>query len=227
MCGRFTLRSPAVVLADHFDVAIEGELAPRYNIAPTQLVSAVRKGSTDDARRFVALRWGLVPHWAKDVSVGNRMINARAETVAQKPAFRTAFRRRRCLIPADGYFEWQKRGKTKQPYYFRMQDDSPLAFAGLWESWRGEADQQAVESCTIITTEANALTRPIHDRMPVILEPACYDVWLDAAVDNIEALLPLLRPLPADAMTADPVSTHVNSPRNDDPRCIEVVKELF
>jgi putative SOS response-associated peptidase YedK len=153
------------------------------------------------------------------------MINARAETVAEKPAFRAAFRRRRCLIPADGYFEWQKRGKTKQPYFFHLRDDSPLAFAGLWESWRGGSGQEVVESCTIITTEANSLARPIHNRMPVILEPDAYGLWLDAAVQDAESLGPLLRPFDCDALVADPVNTHVNSPRHDDPKCVEVVEE--
>ena len=227
MCGRFTLRSPAESLALHFSCDIEGELAPRYNIAPTQMVSAVRRQAEDVNARFATLRWGLVPSWAKDLSIGSRMINARAETVAEKPAFRAAFRRRRCLIPADGYFEWLKRGRTKQPYYFRMRDESPLAFAGLWETWQGGADQAAIESCTIITTEANELARPIHDRMPVILEPDHYELWLDPQERDPDVLRPLLRTFQSDAMVVDPVSTRVNSPRIDDPKCIQVVRELF
>ena len=227
MCGRFTLRSRAESLARHFSCEIEGELAPRYNIAPTQMVSVVRRQIEDVKARLAMLRWGLVPSWAKDLSIGNRMINARAESVADKPAFRAAFRRRRCLIPADGYFEWLKRGKKKQPYYFRMRDESPLAFAGLWETWRGDTAQAVIESCTIITTEANELARPIHDRMPVILEPDQYELWLDPQEQDPEVLRPLLRTFPSDALAVDPVSTHVNSPRNDDPKCIQVVRELF
>jgi putative SOS response-associated peptidase YedK len=227
MCGRFTLHSRAAALARHFSCEIEDEFAPRYNIAPTQMVSAIRMQAEDTHPRFVTLRWGLVPSWAKDLSIGNRMINARAETVADKPAFRAALRRRRCLIPADGYFEWLKKGKTKQPYYFRMRDESPLAFAGLWETWRSGDDQEATESCTIITTEANELARAIHNRMPAILEPGRYNVWLDPQEQDPKVLCPLLRTFESDAMVVDPVSTHVNSPKNDDAKCIQVIRGLF
>jgi putative SOS response-associated peptidase YedK len=168
------------------------------------------------------LRWGLIPSWAKDPAIGNRMINARAETVAEKPAFRAAFRRRRCLVVADGFYEWARGGKPRQPYFIRMHDDRPFAFAGLWESWQGP-DEGPVESCTLLTTEPNELLEPIHNRMPLILGEDDYDQWLDPALQRPDALQPLLRPLPSDQMTAEKISTYVNSPANDDPRCIEPV----
>ena len=163
------------------------------------------------------LHWGLVPSWADDPKIGNRMINARAETAADKPSFRTAMRRRRCLIVADGFYEWQTIGKRRQPMYIHMRDGRPFAFAGLWESWEG-ADHSALESCTILTTSANDLVRPIHDRMPVIIAPADYARWLDPAVQQAEPILPLLRPYPAEEMEAYAVSTRVNSPARDDER---------
>ncbi len=222
MCGRFTLRTPASAVVDHF--AVEGEvppLTPRYNIAPTQAVAVVR---IDDRggqprRELAALRWGLIPHWAKDTSIGNRMINARAETVAGKPAYRAALRRRRCLLPADGFYEWRRTGGRKQPYFIGLDGDGLFAFAGLWESWEGP-DHSHIESCTVLTTEANELVRPIHDRMPVILPPANYRLWLDPAEQDPATLLPLLGPFPADQMKACPVGTLVNSPANDRPECI-------
>jgi putative SOS response-associated peptidase YedK len=227
MCGRFTLRTPAAILAQRLDCEIDADLPPRYNIAPTQDIAVVRRQADEAKRRMAMVRWGLIPAWAKDASLGNRMINARAETVAEKPAFRTAFRRRRCLVAADGYFEWMKREKTKQPYYIRMQDERPFAFAGLWETWRDRDADETVESCTIITTEANELTRPIHDRMPVILADRDFELWLDPQQQDVEALQPLLRPYPSTGMAADPVDRIVNNPRNDGPACIRIVSELF
>ncbi len=221
MCGRFTLRAPASAIAEHF--GLPGEvppMAPRYNIAPSQPVPAVRLHSTATPQRgLVRLRWGLIPHWAKDPAIGNRMINARAETVARKPAYKAAFRRRRCLVPADGFYEWRKNGRRRQPYFIRLPDDGLFAIAGLWESWEGP-DHSVVESCTLLTTEPNELVRPIHNRMPVILPPEHYDCWLDPAEQNLARLAPLLRPYPADLLRADRVSTLVNSPRNDSPECI-------
>lgn len=225
MCGRFTLRTPATVLTEQLllDLGVEEipELSPRYNVAPTQAIAVVRE-LADEGRRCELLRWGLVPSWAKDVSIGNRMINARAETVAEKPAFRTAFRRRRCLVLADGYFEWKKEGAKKQPYYIRMRDESPFAFAGLWERWSPGGDDAALDTCTLITTDANDLTRSIHDRMPVILAPNDYALWLDPRLDDKPRLTALLRPYDSEAMIADPVSTRVNNPKHDDPACIEL-----
>jgi putative SOS response-associated peptidase YedK len=153
------------------------------------------------------------------------MINARAETVAEKPAFRSAFKRRRCLVPADGYYEWKKIGKQKQPYYIRLRGDEPFAFAGLWERWR-DAEDQALDTCTIITTNANSLTRSIHDRMPVILDSADYDIWLEPTEQEKDKLLQLLQPYESGEMVVDPVSQHVNNVRNDDPACIEILKSL-
>ena len=171
-------------------------------------------------RQLAWLRWGLVPSWARDTAIGNRLINARAETAAEKPAFRAAFRSRRCLIVADGFYEWQRAGNRKQPYFFHLRDDRPFAFAGLWEVWE-TPDRSRVESCTLLTTVANGLVRPIHDRMPVILAAADYTPWLDAGVEEPKRLASLLGPYPSEAMAADPVGPRVNSPGNDDPGCIE------
>ncbi len=222
MCGRFTLRTNAASLVGQFAADLPFDVPLRYNIAPTQLVASVRIQPDEAARQWQMVRWGLIPSWAKEASIGNRMINARAETVADKPAFRSAWRRRRCLIPADGYYEWQKTGKSKQPYYIRMQDDVPFAMAGLWERWTNPEKGEIVESCTIITTDANELTRPVHDRMPVILNAADYEMWLDPRLPSPDPLRELLRPFDSHAMRADPVDTYVNSPRNDGPRCIQV-----
>ena len=215
MCGRFTLRTPAHRLAEAFGVRELPNLRPRYNIAPSQDVVAIRRAA--DGRELVSLRWGLIPFWAKEAAIGNRMINARAETAAGKPAFRAAFRRRRCLVAADGFYEWQKTdGGPKQPYFIRLADDAPFAIAGLWERWSAP-DGEAVESCTLLTTGANDLLRPIHDRMPVILAPAAYDAWLDAEAPSAEALL---RPYPAGEMTAYAIGRLVNDPRTDAAACI-------
>ena len=226
MCGRFTLRSPASVAAEHFAVFEMPPFVPRFNVAPSQPVAVVRQTSEQPGRELVWLRWGLVPGWAKDPAVGNRMINARSETVAGKPAFRAAMRRRRCLVAADGFYEWQRTGKRKQPYFIHMRDDRPFAFASLWESWEGP-DHSYLESCTILTTEPNDLMRPIHDRMPVILAPDDYAQWLDTKLQDPEPLLPLLKPYPDDEMAAHPISTLVNSPRNDTAKCIEPLRDLF
>jgi putative SOS response-associated peptidase YedK len=227
MCGRFTLRTPANVLVEQFQLDVTPQLNLRFNVAPTQQVAVVRQESPQSPRSLSHIRWGLIPSWAKDVAIGARMINARGETVASKPAFRSAFRRRRCLILADGFYEWQKVGKRKQPYYLRMQDDHPFAFAGLWETWKGKDDDLLLESCTIITTEPNDVSRPIHDRMPVILASSDYDQWLNTTVQEPEELQPLIRPYPSEKMVALRVSRHVNNVRNDDPTCIAVERELF
>jgi putative SOS response-associated peptidase YedK len=219
MCGRFTLRTSGVVLAEFFGLAEVPPLQPRYNIAPTQPVPVVRMAPEQEGRELVLLRWGLIPSWADDPSIGNRLINARADTVAAKPAFRSAFRRHRCLVVADGFYEWQKLDGKKQPYFIRLRDDRPFAFAGLWEHWdRGGGP---VESCTILTTEANERVGAIHDRMPVILDPRDHDLWLDPDMQDPKQLQPLLGPYPGEAMTAYPVGTLVNNPRNDDPKCVE------
>jgi putative SOS response-associated peptidase YedK len=227
MCGRFTMRAPASVIAEQFSLFEVPLLKPRFNIAPTQAVPVVRMTPHDTRsqnpapqRQFVYLHWGLVPSWAKDPGIGNRMINARAETAAEKPAFRTPLRRRRCLIVADGFYEWQKSGKLRLPRFIHRRDDRPFGLAGLWESWEG-ADHSALESCTILTTEANDLLRAIHDRMPVIVAPDDYAQWLDPAVQTPEPILPLLRPYPGDDMEMFAVGLRVNSPARDDELCLE------
>jgi putative SOS response-associated peptidase YedK len=235
MCGRYSLTTPVEGLRQLFDFPERPNLAPRYNIAPTQSVAAVRRappvaeqsGESPPAggQHLVLLRWGLIPHWAKDASIGSRMINARAETLAEKPSFRAAFHKRRCLIVADGFYEWQKQDKgPKQPYRIARRDGGPFAFAGLWERWRDAAAGSLVESCTIVTTEANALLRPIHDRMPVILPPPAFTAWLDPETGS-EAALALLRPYGGDDLVAYRISLRVNSVANDDDAIIAPLED--
>ena len=222
MCGRFAQITLGQALAKQFNLnesAQQVELFPRYNVAPTQPVAAIRLTADGQQRELTFFRWGLVPSWAKDITFGSRLINARSETVAEKPSFRSAFKRRRCLIPADGFYEWQKTDTGKQPMYIKATDDLPLALAGLWEMWQSP-DGSTISTCTLLTTMPNALMQPIHNRMPVILEPEDYDMWLDPGPRPQEALH-LLRPYPPDKMMAYPVSTWVNNPRHDDPSCIE------
>lgn len=225
MCGRFSQSKLAEAIAQAFDVANVPSLTPRYNIAPTQSVGTVLQTQEDAKRQFRMLHWGLIPSWAKDPKMGARLINARAETVAEKPAFRSAFKQRRCLIIADGFYEWQQQGKKKQPFYCRMNDGHPFAFAGLWEHWEG-AEGEVIDSCTIVTTEANELMHPIHDRMPVILAPKDYDLWLDPKAQKSDLLQPLLHPYSSQEMTAYPVSTQVNKPSNDCPECIKSLEAV-
>ena len=218
MCGRYTLKTPVEELAEEFGFeASSVELPPNYNVAPTQEVAAILEEG--GKRRLELLRWGLIPSWADDPSIGSRMINARSETAPEKPSFRRAFRERRCLIPADGFYEWQRTNGAKQPYYIRMKEGRPFAFAGLWESWKDNGGPE-IRSCTILTTKPNALAAEIHDRMPVILPAGSYDAWLDPETGRDE-LYGLLAPYPEDEMEAYPVSRFVNSPQNNDPRCIE------
>ncbi len=216
------------MVAEQFTLFELPPFAPRFNVAPSQPIAIVRLATDEPRREWAWLRWGLVPSWAKDAAIGNRMINARAETAAEKPAFRVAMKRRRCLVAADGFYEWQKQGtgRRKQPYFIHMADDRPFAFAGLWESWEG-AGNSHLESCTILTTEANELMRPIHHRMPVILSPCDYEAWLDVACVECGQLAHRLRPFPGDAMRADPIGTYVNRPDNEGPQCIEPERDLF
>jgi putative SOS response-associated peptidase YedK len=222
MCGRYNLTTPPEALKGLF--GLEGPLPnfpTRYNLAPTQPAPVVRL-TPEGTRELVLLRWGLVPPWSEGPESAYSMINARAETIAEKPAFRAAFRARRCLVPADGFYEWQaaKGAKgPKQPYHVRLKSGGPFAFAGLWERWEREG-QPRVESFTIVVTEANRALRPIHDRMPVILDPADYGRWLDAEKTAAEEALALLKPAPSEVLVAEPVGTHVNNPKHDDPRCI-------
>ena len=217
MCGRFTLAAPGNVVAELFGLDAVPELRPRYNIAPTQGVAVVR---ADGARRRLdELRWGLVPAWAREPSIGSRLINARAETVGEKPAFRSAFRARRCLVVADGFYEWARGAGGKQPWYFRRRDGSPFAFAGLWERWLSPQGEP-LESCALVTTTPNALVARVHDRMPVILAPRSHAAWLDSANRSGPGLEALLRPLPEGEMTGHAVGLTVNSPSHDSPACI-------
>lgn len=224
MCGRFTLLIPGEELAESFQLESAPTLAPRYNIAPTQPVAAVRHNSDRGRRELVHMHWGLVPFWAKDPSIGSRMINARSETVSEKPAFRAAFKYRRCIVPASGFYEWRKQNGHKQPYYIHHKDGAPLALAGLWEHWQS-ADGSELESCTILTTTPNDMMRDLHNRMPVILEPADYDVWLQSDGQNQGELQHLLRPAADEMLTAYPVTTFVNRPQNDAPDCIAPLAE--
>ena len=222
MCGRFTLRTPLKQVADAFDLAptllADGvEWPARYNIAPTQNVAVVRQRG-EEGRELSRLRWGLVPSWADDPAIGNRMINARSETLAAKPAYRDAFRLRRCLVVADGFYEWKQQARPKQPYHIRLADERPFAFAGLWDRW--QRGHLVIESCTIVTTAANELLRPLHERMPVILDPADYTTWLDPQRQDPEQLEALLTAYPADRMAMRAVSTAVNSARQDSPQCL-------
>jgi putative SOS response-associated peptidase YedK len=214
MCGRFTLRTPAADLAEIFRALDPPDIRPRYNIAPTQAILAV-KLNEEQQREFDLLHWGLVPSWADDPKIGNRMINCQGETARTKPSFRSAFKTRRCLIVADGFYEWKVEGKAKQPLLIGRRDGGPFAFAGLWERWsKGET---TLKSCTIITTEPNELMQSIHNRMPVILSPQAYDQWLTGDPEEAEQLL---RPCSPVEFHAVPVSTKVNNPRNDSPDCI-------
>ncbi|MGE0101497.1 MAG: SOS response-associated peptidase [Blastocatellales bacterium] len=220
MCGRFTQRHKPEEVVERFEVDPDDLIAqPRYNIAPSQTLAAVRQG---DGRELFACRWGLIPFWAKDPAIGNRMINARAETLAEKPSFRRAFAARRCLIPADGFYEWQKQGKgASRPFYIRLRDDGLFGFAGLWEEWKSP-EGEVVTTCAIITVEPNELMTGIHNRMPAILKPEHEAAWLDRSND-IPAVSNLLQPYPSELMEAYEISRAVNNPRFDDPGCIEPV----
>ena len=219
MCGRFTLTVDPKTLAEAFaGVESPAGLGPRYNIVPSQAVAVIANNNPHQIEFF---QWGLIPAWAKDPAIGNRMINARAETLAEKPSFKTAYQRRRCLVLADGFYEWRKESdKSKTPLYIRLKSGQPFAFAGLWEAWQPAGDPPIL-SCTIITTTPNELMAEIHNRMPVILSPEAYDVWLDPAEQSPNQLNGLLGPYPAELMTAYPVSKLVNNPKNDAPACIE------
>lgn len=255
MCGRFTLRTPLTILIEHFALDARGDrqlplFEARYNIAPTQDVFVVRADPASGRRAGAMLRWGLIPSWATTdkLGAGPPLINARSETLAEKPTFRTAFRKRRCLIPADGFYEWQQspagaKGK-KQPYYIHRPDGAPFAFAGLWERWaaregepslgppqkgkgNAEGGSLVIESCTIVTTAANRMMSKLHERMPVILSPNDYAEWLDPRNEDTNSIQHLLSACSEDELVAEPVGTHVNKVANDDARCIQVQRSLF
>jgi len=193
MCGRYRLSKRKQLIEEYFETGNEVDWEPRYNIAPSQNVGIIRQDPSRPRREFSQVRWGLIPYWAKEASIGHKMINARAETAADKPAFREAFKSRRCLVPADGFYEWMRTGKAKQPFHFGMQDDSLFAFAGIWDRWK-DGSGNPVETCSILTTTPNSLLAAVHDRMPVILERDDYELWLDPGFKDLNALSDMLRP---------------------------------
>jgi len=226
MCGRYRLSRRKQIIEEHFDsVSGEEDWIPRYNIAPTQPVPIIRQHPKEPIRKLSLVRWGLIPSWSKDASGAAMMINARSETAANKPAFRDALKSRRCLIPADGFYEWQKTGKARQPFCFEVDGGSLFAFAGLWDRWK-DPNGTWVKSCSILTTMPNAVTSTIHDRMPVILHPSNYDPWLDPGMTNVEAACDLLRPYDAQLMNSYPVSARINKVGNDDADCSTPI-EIF
>lgn len=216
MCGRFTLTDEIIHLQEQFQFEFDGEYTPRYNIAPGQMILAV--GSNGQRRKGNMLKWGLIPYWAKEEKIGYKLINARAESIDERPSFKQAFRKRRCLILANGFYEWKKTEIDKQPYRFIMKNKQPFALAGLWETWR--KGDKPVHSCTIITTTPNGVTKDVHDRMPVILPTETHDLWLDPTYEDIQHLKSLLVPFPAEGMEKYPVSSLVNSAKNDSAECM-------
>ena len=241
MCGRFRLAKKKEILEEAFGVeelADDWEWSPHYNVAPTQNVAVVRQDTVRPVRVLSPMRWGLIPFWAKDATGGFKMINARAETAAEMPAFREPLRRRRCLIPADGFYEWKRAGKEKLPYCFTLTGETIFAFAGVWDEWKspppaGAPDTRSgspvamegpvIATCAILTTTPNRLMQDIHDRMPVILKRDVYDLWLDPGLQNVKQLQPLLQPYPAEAMRRYRVSQRVNQVKNDDAECAAAI----
>jgi putative SOS response-associated peptidase YedK len=224
MCGRYRLSRRKQIVEEYFDAASDDEdWAPRYNIAPTQPVAVIRQNPKQPVRELSLMRWGLIPSWSKDSSGAARMINSRAETASTKPAFRDALKSRRCMIPADGFYEWMRTGKTKQPYCFEINDGEMFAFAGLWDRWR-DSSGNWIKTCSILTTIPNAETAAVHDRMPVILDPDAYDLWLDPGMTNVSLAAELLKPYDARAMLGFPVSTRINHVANDDAECSRPVE---
>jgi len=227
MCGRFTNKAKPEQIKKEFKIVNKNPnlFQPSYNIAPSQMIEVVFE--PENERIISPLKWGLVPHWAKDAEIGNRMINARAETLSEKPSFREAFKSRRCIIPASGFYEWKKKGTgAKQPFYFYLKDKEVFGFAGLWETWIDKQSGEELETCTIITTEANEVLKPIHERMPVILKPENYDEWLDVKVKNTNKLQELLKPYSSEEMDSHPVSININYPDKDSPDLIKPLNSL-
>lgn len=219
MCGRYRLSRRKQIIEEHFETSDwQNDWSPRYNIAPTQPVPVIRQHPKEPIRQISNMGWGLVPHWAKDSSGAARAINARSETAAEKPTFRDLIRFRRCLIPADGFYEWSRRNGSKQPYCFEVNDGELFAFGGLWDGWKN-AEGQWIKTCSILTTTPNAITSTVHDRMPVILDPKSYDLWLDPGMQNVAAISELLKPYEAGLMRCYPVSSRVNHVTNDDDEC--------
>jgi putative SOS response-associated peptidase YedK len=233
MCGRYRLSRRKQLIEEYFASASgDDEWTPRFNIAPTQPVPVIRQHPKEPVRELSLMRWGLIPSWAKDSSVAASMINARSETAATKPAFRDALKSRRCLIPADGFYEWVRTAKAKQPYCFEVNDGELFAFAGLWDRWKNPSGEW-VKTCSILTTTPNAVTSAVYDRMPVILDPDSYDLWLDPGMTNATAASELLKPYDARLMRCYPVSSRINHVANDDEECsvpvelAEVQNNLF
>jgi putative SOS response-associated peptidase YedK len=233
MCGRYRLSRRKQLVEEYFDASSDAmEWTPRYNIAPTQAVPVIRQNPKEPRRELSLMRWGLIPSWAKDSSIAAQMINARSETAATKPAFRDPLASRRCLVPVDGFYEWKRSGKTKQPYCFEVNDGELFAFAGLWDRWKDPSGEW-IKSCSILTTTPNAVTSGVHDRMPVILDRAEYDLWLDPGMTNVEAMSDMLKPYDARIMRCYPVSNRINHVANDDAECstpvelIETQDRLF
>jgi putative SOS response-associated peptidase YedK len=233
MCGRYRLSRRKQIIEQHFDaVSGDEDWVSRYNVAPTQPVPIIRQKPKEPVRELSLMKWGLIPSWAKHPSGAARMINARSETAATKPAFRDALKFRRCLIPADGFYEWMRTGKAKQPYCFEVGEGALFAFAGIWDRWKDPSGNW-VKTCSILTTTPNAVTSPVHDRMPVILDPDDYDVWLDPWMKDVAAASDLLKPYDARGMQCYPISTRINRVANDDAECsapvdlAEVQSRLF
>jgi putative SOS response-associated peptidase YedK len=225
MCGRYRLSRRKQIVEEYFDTPVsdEPDWSPRYNIAPTQPVAVIRQNPKEPVRGLSLMRWGLIPSWAKDSSAAARMINARSETATSKPAFSDAMKSRRCLIPADGFYEWMRMEKAKQPYCFEVGEGELFAFAGLWDRWKDPSGQW-VKSCSILTTIPNAVTSAVHDRMPAILDPDNYDLWLDPGMTNVAAASELLKPFDARLMRCYPVSARINHVANDDEECSRLVE---
>ncbi|MED4256636.1 SOS response-associated peptidase [Priestia megaterium] len=224
MCGRFSLATDIYVLQEQFNFEFNDKVTinPRFNVAPSQQILTI--GSNGGKRIGSTMKWGLVPSWSNDSKIGYKMINARAEGIDQKPSFKTPFKSKRCLIVSDGFYEWKKEGKNKQPFRFVMEDGRPFAFAGLWDEW--DKNGEPLYSCTIITTTPNEITQEVHNRMPVILEEDSYDLWMDPKMNNTEYLKSLLIPFPAKKMKSYPISTIVNSPKNDVAECLAPINSL-
>ena len=222
MCGRYTLSTPTDLLSDLYELETVVATQPRFNIAPTQEAPIIRIGPETGKRRLDLLRWGLVPFWAKDSDIGSRMINARSETVAEKPAYRVSLRKRRCLVPADGFYEWQATGGPKQPFFFHRKDGYPFVMAGLWDRWE-KGDDGPLDSFTILTTSPNEIVAPVHKRMPVILAPEHHQDWMSPSLEDVSSLMALLVPDSSSTLEAYPVSTYVNNPAHEGPDCVDPI----
>lgn len=219
MCGRYRLSRRKQIIEEYFDAADwQDDWSPRYNIAPTQPVPVIRQHPKEPIRQISTMRWGLIPYWSKDASSAATTINARSETAAEKPAFRDPLKFRRCLIPADGFYEWKRTGAAKQPYCFEVNEGELFAFAGLWDGWK-DANGKWVKTCSILTTTPNAVTSAVHDRMPVILDRESYDLWLDPGMTNVQVISELLKPYNSRLMRSYPISTRINHVANDDEEC--------